>query len=54
MYIDNRHKKLVLYIFAQFIGALLGAFVSWGLLGTIDPPYSSGWESIAAPKFMLN
>lgn len=38
-YIDNRHKKLLLYLLAQFIGALLGAFISWVLLGEIEPPY---------------
>lgn len=38
-YIDHRHKKLMLYLVAQFLGALLGALVSWVLLGEIDPPY---------------
>lgn len=46
MYIDNRHKKLTLYLIAQFIGAFVGAFISWALLGNIDPPYSEGWDSI--------
>ena len=46
MFIDNRHKKLLLYLFAQFIGALMGAFISWGLLGNISPPFAEGWGTI--------
>jgi len=38
-YIDNRHKKLTIYLIAQMLGALIGAFVSWALLGSIEPPY---------------
>jgi glycerol uptake facilitator-like aquaporin len=38
-YIDNRHKKLTIYLVAQMLGAIIGAFLSWALLGKIDPPY---------------
>ena len=54
MFIDSRHKRLLLYLSAQLLGALIGAFVSWGLLGQISPPFAGDWSSIELPKFMLN
>lgn len=53
-YIDRRHKKLLLYIVAQLLGALLGAFISWGLLGAIEAPYHEGWDNLEMPKYILN
>ena len=43
MFVDNRHRKLVLYLLGQFLGALLGAFIAWGLLGDIAPPFAEEW-----------
>lgn len=53
-YIDNRHRKLGTYLLAQFLGAFIGAFFSWALLGDIPPPYQDGWDSINLPKYLLN
>ena len=54
MFIDKRHKKLGLYILAQLLGAMLGAFISWALLGKIDPAYNEGWSGMEPVKFWLN
>ena len=53
-YFDNRHRKLALYILAQMLGAFIGAFVAWALLGDLPPLYIDGWDSIDLPKFLLN
>ena len=33
MYLDNRHKKLALYLLGQFLGSLAGALYAWILIG---------------------
>lgn len=38
-WIDKRHRKLGLYLLAQLLGALVGAFWSWALLGPLPPIY---------------
>ena len=43
MWVDNRHKKLALYLIGQFLGAFIGAFIAWLLLGTISPPFQKEW-----------
>jgi glycerol uptake facilitator-like aquaporin len=53
-YIDKRHDKLAIYLLAQMLGAFIGAFFSWALLGDIAPPYHDGWDSIDLPKYLLN
>lgn len=53
-YVEHRHNKLKLYLAAQLLGAFLGALWSWALLGSIEPPYQEGWDSIEPVKFILN
>lgn len=53
-YIDDRHNKLTTYLLAQFMGAFVGAFFSWGLLGGIAAPFHESWDSFDFVKFALN
>jgi glycerol uptake facilitator-like aquaporin len=53
-FVEHRHNKLALYLMAQLLGAFLGGLWSWALLGTIEPPYQEGWQSIEPAKFIIN
>jgi glycerol uptake facilitator-like aquaporin len=53
-WIDKRHRKLGLYMFAQVLGAVAGAFWSWALLGPLPPIYHEAWDPKETLKFVLN
>lgn len=36
------------------LGAFIGAFISWALLGDLPPLYKDGWNTLDLPKFILN